>query len=70
MRKWRKMTWVLWAWSALIVYLAIAGGSGSDCNGESACEAGTGAGVLVILLIGFFGFMFFAMIWFMTKPKD
>lgn len=70
MRGWRKMTWVLWAWCALIVYLAVAGASGSDCGGEDACEAGTGLGVLLILLVGFFGFMFFAAIWYMTRPRD
>jgi zinc-ribbon domain len=72
---WRKMTWVLIVWSVLILIWAIAGGAGNDCGSETtqlnkeACEAGTGIGVALILLIGFFGFAFFSLIWFMTRPK-
>ncbi len=74
---WRKMTWVLIAWCLLILVWAIAGGSsaGSKCAHEATrlsregCEAGTGIGVALILLIGFFGFVFFSLIWFMTRPR-
>lgn len=72
----RKMTWVLIIWCALILVWAIAGGSNADCGEErneslrSACEAGAGIGILLILLIGFFGFVFLSIIWFMTRPKD
>lgn len=75
MRRWRKMTWVLIAWSALIVVWAATGATANDCASEadelsrSACEAGTGLGVMLILLIGFFGFAFLSLIWFMTRPK-
>lgn len=75
MFKWRKMTWVLIIWSALILIWAVAGAGSNDCANESsqslrdACEAGTGIGVLLILFIGFFGFVFFALIWFMTRPR-
>ena len=72
---WRKMTWVLIIWSVPILVWAIAGAGGSDCGSEAtqlnqeACEAGTGIGVALILFIGFFGFVFFSLIWLMTRPK-
>jgi hypothetical protein len=77
MLHWRKMTWVLILWCAAILAWAIAGGSSaaSRCTnqlgraGQAGCEAGTGIGVAIILLIGFFGFVFFSLIWFMTKPR-
>jgi hypothetical protein len=80
-RKWRKMTWVLWIWSILIVVWMVAGASAADCSSEKgdaflsakdaqdACAAGAGIGVLAVALIGFFGFAFLFMIWFMTRPK-
>ena len=61
------MTWVLIIWSALILIWAIAGGGSAneDCRAEAttqlardACDAGTGIGVALVLLIGFFGFVF------------
>lgn len=69
------MTVVIWVWCALILVWAIAGGGGAanDCEGEryqDACEAGAGLGILLILFIGFIGFVFLSIIWFMTKPKD
>lgn len=73
--RWRKMTWVLIVWSVLILIWAIAGGAGNDCGSETtqlnqeACEAGTGIGVAFILFLGFIGFVFFSLIWFMTRPK-
>jgi hypothetical protein len=72
---WRKMTWVLIIWSAFILIWAIAGGAGNDCGQETtqlnqdACETGTGIGVAIILFLGFIGFVFFSLIWLMTRPK-
>ncbi len=69
------MTWVLIVWCLLILAWAIAGGAGNDCGSKAsqlnqeACEAGTGIGVALILFIGFVGFVFFSLIWFMTRPK-
>jgi hypothetical protein len=40
----------------------------ADC--QSAAEAGAGIGMLLTLFIGFFGFMFFGLIWFMSRPKE
>lgn len=84
MSKWRKMTWVLWIWSALILVWAIGGGgsAASDCTRETgtefisastaqdACTAGAGIAIAFILFIGFVGFVFFSLIWFMTRPKE
>lgn len=81
--RWRKSTWALIIWTAFIAFWAIAGGgsAASDCANErgdefisadtaqSACEAGAGIGILLVLLIGFFGFMFLSLIWFMTRNK-
>jgi hypothetical protein len=79
------MTWALIVWSALILVWAIAGGAnGAHENAakcahstflspkacEEASNAGTGVGVALILLIGFIGFVFFSLIWFMTRPKQ
>lgn len=75
MRGWRKMTWVLLIWCAIILIWAIGGGAAADCSQETSeaaragCEAGTGIGIALILLIGFFGFMFFGFIWFLTRPR-
>jgi hypothetical protein len=78
------MRWVVVLWCALILVWAIAGGSSaahktaSECANqtvlsvktcEEASNAGTGLGVAIILLIGFFGFVFFSFIWLMTRPK-
>jgi hypothetical protein len=68
---WRKMTWVLLLWCAAIIAWAVAGGAQANCTGTyaSACQAGTGIGIAIILLIGFVGFVFFSLIWFMSRPK-
>jgi hypothetical protein len=71
MRRWRKMTWALIIWSALIVVWMISAG-GNDCDSaasQSGCEAGTGIAILLIAFIGFFGFIFLTAIWFMTRPR-
>jgi hypothetical protein len=84
MRNWRKMTWVLIIWCALmLIWLVSYGGeidsASEDCAQErgqlaqDACEAGTeiggGIGVGVILAVAFFGFVFLSIIWFMTRPR-
>ena len=67
----RKMTYVLWAWCLAILAWAVAGAGSAHCTGAytDACQAGTGIGVMLILFVGFFGFVFFSLIWFMTRPK-
>jgi hypothetical protein len=84
-RKWRKMTWVLVVWCGLIlVWVASSTSSAThktaaECAHpglltRKACEeannAGTGIGIALIFFIGFFGFAFFSLIWFMTRPRE
>jgi hypothetical protein len=79
------MTWVVILWCVLILAWAIGGAiSGANHNaqtcthsaflGTKSCEeasnAGTGIGIALILFIGFIGFVFFSLIWFMTRPKQ
>lgn len=80
--RWRKSTWALIIWTVLILVWAFSGAGAADCgnqtgseflsaeDAESACQAGTGLGVLFILFIGFFGFVFLSLIWFMTRSKS
>ena len=75
MRRVRKMTVVLWVWCLAILAWVIAGAASSahycsQYTDQSACNAGRGIGALLILFIGFVGFCFFTLIWFMTKPKE
>lgn len=76
MRKWRKMTWVLFAWCALIIVWIATGAGAADCGAETdqtlqaACNAGAGIGVLFVALIGFVGFVFLSLIWFMTRTRN
>ena len=78
--RWRKMTWVLIVWSALMVLLVIAVVAGSDpaqeCAGEalrSLCEAGkessTENGVVLLIVFWFLGFVVLSLVWFMTRAK-
>ena len=73
--RWRKATWALVIWCVVILVWAIAGAAGNDCAKQatdldtSACQAGTGIGVAIILLLGFFGFIFFSLIWLMSRPR-
>ena len=76
-RRIRKMTYVLWAWCLAIIFWAATGAASTPkqhCGAyQHACtqgaQAGTAIGVALILLVGFFGFVFFSIIWFMTRPK-
>ena len=69
------MTWLIILWCALILVWAIAGGSSASrqCTNQgqfqNACDAGTGLGVALILFIGFIGFVFLSLIWFMTGRR-
>lgn len=82
--RWRKMTWVLVAWTVLIaVWVFSAGASSGDtvdeCVAEGiltrqecqdATDVGTGLGVFLILVFGAIVFMALGLVWFMTRPKD
>lgn len=70
--RWRKMTWVLWIWVAIIIAWVAAGVNQANCEDEeftSACEAGTGIGVGLVILFGFLGFFVLGFIWLVTRPR-
>ena len=81
---WRKMTWAIIAWCTLILIWAVAGGASSANNcshqngnlylsarsAQNACDAGTGIGVALILVVGFCGFVVLALIWIMSRPTQ
>lgn len=75
---WRKMTWVLILWSALMLTWIIGAGVGADCSEQvgqyqnakqTGCEAGTGIGIALLITLWFFGFVVGGLIWFMSRPK-
>jgi hypothetical protein len=82
-RGWRKITWVMIAWSTLVVVggLALAGHASSQYSSD--CQNALGAGSLCqqvgnqaasdqlghILKIGVVGFVILSIIWFMTRPR-
>lgn len=71
--RFRKATWALIIWCAIILIWVIAGSSSANCEQQDyqgACEAGTGIGVVLILILGFFGFVFLSLIWLMSRPKN
>jgi hypothetical protein len=83
MRHWRKMTWLIWLWCIAIIVWAVAGGGSTASNcahqrgdqflskhaAQQACDAGAGIGIAIILVIGFVGFVFLALIWLMSRPR-
>lgn len=82
-RGWRKMTWVLIAWSTLVVVggLAIAGHTSNHLS--SSCQTSLGDGSLCqqvgsqagadqfghVMKIGVIGFVILSIVWFMTRPQ-
>jgi hypothetical protein len=78
MRRIRKMTWVLLAWTGLMIWWLVSYASSTDCSeqtgryqkaAEQGCEAGTSIGVFMILVVAALGFLVLGMIWFMTRRK-
>ena len=83
-RGWRKMTWVIIAWSALVVVggLAISGHTANKFT--SSCQNTLGASSLCqqvgaqtasqqfehIMKIGVVGFIILSILWFMTRPQQ
>jgi zinc-ribbon domain len=70
---WRKMTWLILVWCAVILVWAVAVGSASNqCSRtyyQNACDTGVGIGVALILVIGFIGFVFLSLIWLMSGRR-
>lgn len=81
--KWRKATWAIAIWSALMsLWIVVGGGSAaSSCSSETgdgvlsastaqdACTAGAGIGIAILMVVAFVGFVFFSLIWIMSRPK-
>jgi lysylphosphatidylglycerol synthetase-like protein (DUF2156 family) len=83
--RWRKMTWVIWIWTAIFAIWLIAGLNSASSHTHSycvkhhgalsikACEdasnVGTGIGAVLIFFLWFIGFIVLALIWFMTRRK-
>jgi hypothetical protein len=70
---WRKSTWALIVWSALMAYWLI-GYSVQGCHesgqaAQSGCEAGTTIGVFMILVVAGLGFIVLSLIWLMSRKK-
>ena len=79
-RHWRRMTWAIWAWSAvcliwLVVGMVSVSNAHPSCNGlsTSTCQAatavGAGIGATFIVIVWFFVFLVLSIIWFMTRPR-
>lgn len=84
-RRVRKMTYVLWAWCLAILVWAGSATSGTtkavhDCvkgaagvlsktDCANAVDTGSGVAILMVLFIGFIGFLFLSIIWFMSRPR-
>jgi hypothetical protein len=75
---WRKMTWALILWSALMLAWIIDAGVSADCSEQvgryqnakqSGCEAGTGIGIALLITLWFFGFVVGGLVWFMSRPR-
>jgi hypothetical protein len=80
---WRRSTWALIIWTVLILVWVIAGGGSAadqcaDSTGDAflsaddaqtACNVGAGIGIVIVLFIGFVGFVFLSLIWFMTRTR-
>lgn len=82
MRRWRKMTWVLWGWTILMLVWIVAGGisaTNGDCDGESTAElrqlcedatdVGAGIGIVALFVLWFVGFIVLSLVWLMTRPR-
>ena len=71
MRAWRKMTWVLVAWTAAIIVLSIAVSGSQTCQTDAGivrvCSGGLDGGKALALWAG--GFAVLSLIWVMTKPR-
>lgn len=79
---WRKMTWALIIWSALMALWIIAALGQADPAGscvhhaylskqscEEASSAGTGIGVGILIFLWFLVFVPLSLVWLMTRPK-
>lgn len=79
MPRWRKATWALVIWNALMVLWVASGVANvaDNCAGLTGselelCEAGTtigaGIGITLIAMIWFVGFVVLSLVWLMSRP--
>lgn len=80
---WRKMTWVLIIFTAIMFAWMIGGAidaqDSAECDAEptrelrqiceDATDVGTGIGIGLIFVLWFIGFVILSLIWLMTRPK-
>jgi len=81
---WRKMTWAIVIFSALMLLWLIVGITSADNSSHCAQETsrffsksdctaardvGTGIGAAIISTLWFIGFLVLSLIWFMTRPR-
>src|SRR5687768_16986900 len=78
---WRKATWAIAIFTALMGIWIVTGISNvsNNCAGEvgqalQACQAGTAIGggiaVTMIVIVWFVGFIVLGLLWLMSRPKD
>ena len=76
MPKWRKATWALVIFNALVLVWLVTGlnAAGSVPVGSEAEEVGraigTGIGVTFIAILWFIGFIVLGLVWLMSRPKE
>lgn len=81
MPRWRKATWAIVLFSALmLIWIVVgvssvsdncAGMSGQDLvNCQAATAIGGGIGVTFLVIVWFLGFIVLGLIWLMSRPKD
>jgi hypothetical protein len=69
---WRKSTWAFVLWTGLVLLWMVSGASKADCQNQTyttACQAGLGIGLTIILFIWFLVAVPMSIIWYATKPK-
>jgi hypothetical protein len=75
--QWRKMSWLLWAWSIFFGVRILGGLSSLEAMEASETEAeafglaiGAGITLLALGVVWFMGFVVLSLIWLMTQPRD
>lgn len=70
MRNWRKMTWLIVVVNILMLVLIVSAASSANCEAEEfveACEAGTGIGVGIVIVLWAAVDVILGVLWLVTK---
>lgn len=73
--RWRKATWALVIWSALMGFWLVSYVGSNDCASKgdeasrSGCETGTGIGIFIIFIVGVLGFIALSLVWLMSRSR-